>query len=184
MVYVDGNAVGDVGEDTLSDRLILGEGGFISITVAIDAHTGRRWPRRRSPAAASPPTRRRWTRWCRWSRPNSPGWRPTASPTAPGGAVGPPGRRPLGRRHLPAPADDRADRAGGLTACRRRRADQPIYHCALVADWTRRSWWGEYDIPPSAGRWPRRAFSTAAFRARSTACSPATTQTSENRCAC
>ena len=41
MVYVDGNAVGDVGEDTLSDRLILGEGGFISITVAIDSHTGR-----------------------------------------------------------------------------------------------------------------------------------------------
>ena len=41
MVYVDGNAVGDVGEATLSDRLILGEGGFIAITVAIDAHTGR-----------------------------------------------------------------------------------------------------------------------------------------------
>ncbi|MTD13742.1 RNase J family beta-CASP ribonuclease [Nakamurella sp. YIM 132087] len=41
MVYVDGNAVGDVGENTLSDRLILGEGGFIAITVAIDGHTGR-----------------------------------------------------------------------------------------------------------------------------------------------
>ena len=41
MVYVDGNAVGDVGETTLSDRLILGEGGFIAITVAIDSHTGR-----------------------------------------------------------------------------------------------------------------------------------------------
>ena len=41
MVYVDGNAVGDVGETTLSDRLVLGEGGFISITVAIDAQTGR-----------------------------------------------------------------------------------------------------------------------------------------------
>ena len=41
MVYVDGNAVGDVGENTLSDRLILGEGGFIAITVAIDSHTGR-----------------------------------------------------------------------------------------------------------------------------------------------
>ncbi len=41
MVYVDGSAVGDVGENTLSDRLILGEGGFISITVAIDSHTGR-----------------------------------------------------------------------------------------------------------------------------------------------
>jgi ribonuclease J len=33
--------VGDVGESTLGDRLVLGEGGFISITVAIDATTGR-----------------------------------------------------------------------------------------------------------------------------------------------
>ena len=41
MVYVDGNAVGDVGDTTLSDRLILGEDGFIAITVAIDSHTGR-----------------------------------------------------------------------------------------------------------------------------------------------
>jgi ribonuclease J len=41
MVYVDGNAVGDVSENTLSDRLVLGEGGFIAITVAIDTHTGR-----------------------------------------------------------------------------------------------------------------------------------------------
>ncbi len=41
MVYVDGNAVGDVGETTLSDRLVLGEDGFIAITVAIDAATGR-----------------------------------------------------------------------------------------------------------------------------------------------
>ncbi len=41
MVYVDGSAVGDVGENTLSDRLILGEGGFISITIAVDSHTGR-----------------------------------------------------------------------------------------------------------------------------------------------
>lgn len=40
-VYVDGNAVGDVGDATLSDRLILGEDGFIAITVAIDAQTGR-----------------------------------------------------------------------------------------------------------------------------------------------
>jgi ribonuclease J len=41
MVYVDGNAVGDVGENTLSDRLVLGEDGFIAITVVIDAATGR-----------------------------------------------------------------------------------------------------------------------------------------------
>ena len=33
-VYVDGLSVGDVGESTLSDRLVLGEGGFIAITVA------------------------------------------------------------------------------------------------------------------------------------------------------
>jgi ribonuclease J len=40
-VYVDGLSVGDVGESTLSDRLILGEGGFIAITVAVDSTTGR-----------------------------------------------------------------------------------------------------------------------------------------------
>jgi ribonuclease J len=40
-VYVDGLSVGDVGESTLSDRLVLGEGGFIAITVAIDSKTGR-----------------------------------------------------------------------------------------------------------------------------------------------
>ncbi|MET8756992.1 ribonuclease J [Lentzea sp. NPDC004782] len=46
-VYVDGLSVGDVGESTLSDRLVLGEGGFISISVAIDTATGR---------AVAPPT--------------------------------------------------------------------------------------------------------------------------------
>ncbi|GAA4026487.1 ribonuclease J [Allokutzneria multivorans] len=46
-VYVDGLSVGDVGESTLSDRLVLGEGGFISITIAIEAATGR---------AVAPPT--------------------------------------------------------------------------------------------------------------------------------
>jgi len=46
-VYVDGLSVGDVGESTLSDRLVLGEGGFISITVAVETATGR---------AVAPPT--------------------------------------------------------------------------------------------------------------------------------
>ncbi|AXB48078.1 ribonuclease J [Amycolatopsis albispora] len=46
-VYVDGLSVGDVGESTLSDRLVLGEGGFIAINVAVDSSTGR---------AVSPPT--------------------------------------------------------------------------------------------------------------------------------
>ena len=40
-VYVDGLSVGDIGESTLSDRLVLGEGGFVQITVAIDSATGR-----------------------------------------------------------------------------------------------------------------------------------------------
>ncbi|MFC0315232.1 ribonuclease J [Gordonia phosphorivorans] len=40
-VYVDGLSVGDVSESTLSDRLVLGEGGFIAITVAVDDRTGR-----------------------------------------------------------------------------------------------------------------------------------------------
>ncbi len=46
-VYVDGMSVGDVGESTLSDRLVLGEGGFIAITIAVADGTGR---------AVAPPT--------------------------------------------------------------------------------------------------------------------------------
>ena len=40
-VYVDGLEVGDVSEATLKDRRILGDEGFISVTVAIDAVTGK-----------------------------------------------------------------------------------------------------------------------------------------------
>ena len=40
-VYVDGLSVGDIGDSTLSDRLVLGEGGFVQITVAVDSTTGR-----------------------------------------------------------------------------------------------------------------------------------------------
>jgi ribonuclease J len=40
-VYVDGLSVGDVGESTLSDRLVLGEGGFITINIVVDTMTGR-----------------------------------------------------------------------------------------------------------------------------------------------
>ncbi|MGQ0573957.1 MAG: ribonuclease J [Pseudonocardia sp.] len=39
--YVDGVATGDIEAPTLADRIVLGEGGFIQITVAVDAHTGR-----------------------------------------------------------------------------------------------------------------------------------------------
>ncbi len=45
--YVDGVSTGDIEQPTLADRIVLGEGGFISIAVAIDATTGR---------AVAPPT--------------------------------------------------------------------------------------------------------------------------------
>ena len=40
-VYVDGLEVGDGGESTLKDRRILGDEGFISVTVALDSVTGK-----------------------------------------------------------------------------------------------------------------------------------------------
>jgi ribonuclease J len=40
-VYVDGLTVGDVGEMLLTERKILGDGGFISTTVVIDSVTGK-----------------------------------------------------------------------------------------------------------------------------------------------
>ncbi len=40
-VYVDGVDVGAVGEPTLKDRRILGDEGFISVTVAVDSVTGK-----------------------------------------------------------------------------------------------------------------------------------------------
>src|SRR5205814_10310484 len=40
-VYVDGLAVGDVGESLLTERRILGDGGFIAATVVVDTVTGK-----------------------------------------------------------------------------------------------------------------------------------------------
>jgi ribonuclease J len=40
-VYVDGLAVGDVGEGLLTERRILGDGGFIAVTVVVDSVTGK-----------------------------------------------------------------------------------------------------------------------------------------------
>jgi ribonuclease J len=40
-VYVDGLFVGDVGEESLKDRRILGDEGFIAITVVLDSVTGK-----------------------------------------------------------------------------------------------------------------------------------------------
>jgi ribonuclease J len=40
-VYVDGLAVGDVNESLLTERRILGDGGFIATTVVVDSVTGK-----------------------------------------------------------------------------------------------------------------------------------------------
>jgi ribonuclease J len=40
-VYVDGLAVGDVNESLLTERRILGDGGFIAATVVVDSVTGK-----------------------------------------------------------------------------------------------------------------------------------------------
>ncbi|THV43520.1 ribonuclease J [Glycomyces buryatensis] len=41
LVYVDGMSVGDVGEPVLSERRVLGDGGFIAATVVIDSENGK-----------------------------------------------------------------------------------------------------------------------------------------------
>jgi ribonuclease J len=40
-VYVDGLAVGDVGEASLKDRRILGGEGFVTVVVVVDSVTGK-----------------------------------------------------------------------------------------------------------------------------------------------
>jgi ribonuclease J len=40
-VYVDGSTVGEITDADLKDRRILGEEGFISVIVVVDAQTGR-----------------------------------------------------------------------------------------------------------------------------------------------
>ena len=40
-VYVDGQSIGDITEDSLKDRRILGEEGFISVIVVIDSQSGK-----------------------------------------------------------------------------------------------------------------------------------------------
>jgi ribonuclease J len=41
MVYVDGQSIGDITEDSLKDRRILGEEGFISVVVVINSQSGK-----------------------------------------------------------------------------------------------------------------------------------------------
>ena len=73
-VYVDGLNVGDVGEESLQARRILGDEGFVALTVVIelvDPHDRAR-PAPVDPRA-SPTTRRPSTARCSWSRTTSSG---------------------------------------------------------------------------------------------------------------
>jgi ribonuclease J len=80
-VFVDGLEVGDVGESTLKDRRILGDEGFISITVASTASAARSPVGPRSRPAASATTGRPSTPCWRSSRPSSRGRPPRGSST-------------------------------------------------------------------------------------------------------
>jgi ribonuclease J len=40
-VYVDGLAVGDIGDQVIKQRQILGDEGFVSILVAVNLHAGK-----------------------------------------------------------------------------------------------------------------------------------------------
>jgi ribonuclease J len=97
-VYVDGLAVGDVGESLLTERRILGDGGFIATTVVVDSVTGK--------VVGGPAARHRGAQ---------PGRRGGHHRSAPVAADRAPYGRPLGQREVPPAADDRADRGRGLS---------------------------------------------------------------------
>ena len=80
-VYVDGLTVGEVTESQLKDRRILGEEGFVSIVIVVDANSGKMVAGPRSTPAARASTTPPSARSCPGSRKPWP-WRPpTASPT-------------------------------------------------------------------------------------------------------
>ena len=108
-VYVDGLAVGDIGESTLGDRLVLGEGGFIAITVAVDATTGRAVSRPEMSGRGFSDDPKALDAVLAAGRGGAlahrGGGHHRHPPHRPGGAAG---GRQVGRRDLPAPSHDRA----------------------------------------------------------------------------
>ena len=61
-VYVDGLTVGEVTESQLKDRRILGDEGFVSVVIVVDANSGKTVAGPRStpaaPASTTPPSAR------------------------------------------------------------------------------------------------------------------------------
>ena len=110
-VYVDGRGVGDVGEQSLKDRLILGGDGFITIVVVVDSVTGK---------VTAPPEI-----FARGFSEDPAAFEGVLAASSRrrsrllvatacyglrrydlGAAAGTPGRRKVGQRHLPTPPDD------------------------------------------------------------------------------
>ena len=115
-VYVDGSTVGEIGEAELKDRLILGDEGFIMIVVVVDSTTGKAHRRAR---AVRPRVQRGAVRLRRGApadrRRDRPGRRRGHHRRARPAAPDPAGRRQVGVRHLPPPADAHPGRRRGLT---------------------------------------------------------------------
>jgi ribonuclease J len=104
-VYVDGLAVGDVGESLLTERRILGDGGFIAATVVVDSVTGKVVGGPTVSAKGFSEDPRRSTAWCRCDRGAGPGRRRRHRRPAPVAADRAARRGPLGQRGLPAAAE-------------------------------------------------------------------------------
>ena len=125
-VYVDGLNVGDVGEESLQARRILGDEGFVALTVVIEPST------RTIVRAGAPVHPRVLRRPGRLRRGAAPGrGQPQAGPagrrgrSAPALAGHPPDGRQVGVRHLPPPPDDHPDGPRGLSAASRTSHDGP-----------------------------------------------------------
>ena len=108
-VYVDGLAVGDVTEISLKDRRILGDEGIVTITVVVDASSGKivGGPEIVARGVSDEPgafddCRKLAAKAIEDALAEGVTDRQGAA------AAGPPGRRPLGLRHLPPPPDDRS----------------------------------------------------------------------------
>ena len=121
-VYVDGLAVGDVGESLLTERRILGDGGFIAATVVVDSVTGKvvGGPTVSAKGFSEDPAAFD-AGGAAGHRGAGPGRRGRHHRPAPAAAGGAPHRRPLGQRPVPPPADDRAERRRGVTAYKLRK---------------------------------------------------------------
>ena len=101
-VYVDGLTVGEVTESQLKDRRILGEEGFVSVVIVVDASTGKMVAEPGDPRPRLGHRRRGVRRGATEDRGGAgPGRRRRHQRRAPDQPARPPHRRQVGQRQLP-----------------------------------------------------------------------------------